>query len=76
MVAGSLLVFIPSVGDFINAELIGSRDTAMIGNIIQFEFLTLNDYPAASALGFVLVALVMLLIAVYVRIIGSEQLTG
>ena len=76
IVAGSLLVFIPAVGDFINAELLGSRDTAMIGNIIQFQYLTLNDYPAASALGFVLVALVMLLIVVYVRAVGTEQLTG
>jgi spermidine/putrescine transport system permease protein len=76
IVAGSLLVFIPAVGDFINAELIGSRDTAMIGNIIQFQYLTLNDYPAASALGFSMVVLTMLLIAVYVRVVGTEQLTG
>jgi spermidine/putrescine transport system permease protein len=76
VVAGSLLTFIPAVGDFINAELIGSRDTAMIGNIIQFQYLTANDYPAASALGFVLVALVLLLVAVYVRAVGTEQLTG
>jgi spermidine/putrescine transport system permease protein len=76
IVAGSLLVFIPAVGDFINAELLGSRDTAMIGNIIQFQYLTLNDYPAASALGFSLVAIVLVLIAIYVRAVGTEQLTG
>jgi spermidine/putrescine transport system permease protein len=76
VVAGSLLTFIPAVGDFINAELIGSRDTTMIGNIIQFQYLTANNYPAASALGFVLVAVVLLLVAVYVRAVGTDQLTG
>ncbi len=76
VVAGSLLTFIPAIGDFINAELIGSRDTTMIGNIIQFQYLTANDYPTASALGFVLVAMVLVLVAVYVRAVGTEQLTG
>ena len=54
--AGSLLVFIPAVGDFINAEILGSRDTTMIGNVIQRLFLKTNAYPEASALSFVLMA--------------------
>ena len=37
--AGSLLVFIPAVGDFVNADILGSRDTTMIGNVIQRLFL-------------------------------------
>ena len=48
--AGSLL-FIPAVGDFINADILGSRDTTMIGNVIQRLFLQTNAYPEASALG-------------------------
>ena len=54
--AGSLLVFIPAVGDFVNADILGSRDTTMIGNVIQRLFLQTNAYPEASALGFVLMA--------------------
>jgi spermidine/putrescine transport system permease protein len=78
VVAGSLLTFIPAVGDFINAELIGAanRDVTMIGNIIQFKYLTANDFPAASALGFVLLVGVTLLIAIYTRVVGTERLTS
>ena len=78
VVAGSLLTFIPAVGDFINAELIGAanRDVTMIGNIIQFKYLNANDFPAASALGFVLLVGVTLLIAIYTRVVGTERLTS
>ncbi|MGH6690604.1 MAG: ABC transporter permease, partial [Gammaproteobacteria bacterium] len=70
VVAGSLLTFIPAVGDFINAELIGAanRDVTMIGNIIQFKYLNANDFPSASALGFVLLVGVTVLIAIYTRV--------
>jgi len=76
--AGSLLTFIPAVGDFINAEIIGAGnpDVTMIGNIIQFKYLNANDYPAAAALSFVLVAGVMVLVAAYSRIFGTERLTA
>ena len=73
--AGSLLVFIPSIGDFINAEILGSRDTTMIGNVIQRLFLETNAYPEASALGFVLMAAVLVLVALYARVVGAEELT-
>jgi spermidine/putrescine transport system permease protein len=77
VVAGSLLTFIPAVGDFINAELIGAanRDVTMIGNIIQFKYLNANDFPSASALGFVLLVGVTVLIAIYTRVVGTERLT-
>ncbi len=74
--AGSLLVFIPAVGDFINAEILGSRDTTMIGNVIQRLFLDTNAYPEASALSFVLMAAVLVLVAIYARAVGSEKLTS
>ncbi len=78
MFAGSLLVFIPAMGDFINAEVIGAGNPQvfMIGNIIQRKFLDSQDYPSAAALAFVLVALVMVLIAIYARVVGSERLTS
>ena len=54
--AGSLLTFIPAMGDFVNAELLGNTQTRMIGNVIQSRFLENNDYPTAAALSFILMA--------------------
>lgn len=78
VVAGSLLTFIPAVGDFINAQIIGAANpqVIMIGNVIQFKYLIRNDYPAAAALAFVLVAAVMLLVGIYGRAVGTERLTS
>jgi spermidine/putrescine transport system permease protein len=77
VVAGSLLVFIPAVGDFITAEVIGAGnpEVFMVGNIIQRKFLDSLDYPAAAALGFVLVGVTMALVTVYTRLVGSDRLT-
>jgi spermidine/putrescine transport system permease protein len=73
--AGSLLVFIPAVGDFVNSALLGSRETTMIGNVIQRLFLNTNAYPEAAALSFVLMAAVIALVAIYARAVGAERLT-
>jgi spermidine/putrescine transport system permease protein len=73
--AGSLLTFIPAVGDFINAAILGSRDTTMIGNVIQRLFLNTNDYPQAAALGFVLMAAILAMVGIYARAVGGEELT-
>jgi spermidine/putrescine transport system permease protein len=74
--AGSLLTFIPACGDFINAALLGTPKQSMIGNVIQSKFLELIDYPAAAALSFVLMALIMVALLVYARVVGTEKLTG
>ena len=74
--AGTLLTFIPAAGDFINAELLGNPSTRMIGNVIQSRFLTLNDYPTASALSFLLMAGILVAVAVYARLLGTEELTS
>ena len=74
--AGSLLTFIPATGDFINAQLLGGPNTTMIGNVIQREFLTNNDYPEAAALSFLLMAAILLGVFLYARVIGTEELTG
>ena len=73
--AGSLLVFIPTVGDFINAELLGSRETTMVGNVIQRLFIETNAYPEAAALSFLLMAAVLVLVALYARSVGADELT-
>jgi spermidine/putrescine transport system permease protein len=74
--AGSLLTFIPAIGDFINSEILGSRDTTMIGQVIQRLFLSNNAYPEAAAIGFTLMAGVLLLVFIYARVVGSERLTS
>ena len=74
--AGSLLTFIPAVGDYVNAELLGNPDTTMIGNVIQNQFLTQNNYPTASALSFLLMAGILIAVFVYARLLGTEELTA
>jgi spermidine/putrescine transport system permease protein len=74
--AGTLLTFIPAAGDFINAQLLGTPNQHMIGNVIQSKFLELIDYPAAAALSFVLMAAILIGVAVYSRALGTERLTG
>ena len=76
VVAGTLLTFIPAAGDFINAQLLGSPQNHMIGNVIQSKFLELTDYPSAAAMSFVLMAAILLLVALYARAVGTEKLTG
>ena len=74
--AGTLLTFIPAVGDFINAALLGNRDTQMIGNVIQSKFLNITDYPAAASLSFILMVGILVLVIIYARALGAERLTG
>jgi spermidine/putrescine transport system permease protein len=74
--AGSLLTFIPAMGDYINAELLGNPGTRMIGNVIQNRLLLQNDYPVGSALSFILMAAILVAVAVYARLLGTERLTG
>jgi spermidine/putrescine transport system permease protein len=75
MFAGTLLTFIPAMGDYVNAELLGQTPgTKMIGNVIQSRFLAVNDYPTAAALSFILMAGILVAVAVYARILGTEEL--
>jgi spermidine/putrescine transport system permease protein len=76
IVAGTLLTFIPAVGDYINAQLLGGVGNRMIGNVIQSLYLSQADYPSAAALSFVLMALIMIVVVVYIRFAGSEALMG
>ena len=73
--AGSLLTFIPAAGDFVNAALLGSPQTRMIGNVVQGNFLATLDYPSAAAISFVLMAIITVLVLVYSKLLGTEELT-
>ena len=48
----------------------------MIGNVIQSRFLELTDYPVAASLSFILMAIILVLVAAYARVLGTEKLTG
>lgn len=74
--AGSLLTFIPVVGDFIDAELLGSPQTTMVGNVIEREFTDSFNYPEGAALSFLLMIGILVGVALYARWAGTEELTG
>jgi spermidine/putrescine transport system permease protein len=73
--AASLLAFIPAVGDYINAELLGSRNETMIGNVIQRLYLVNTDYPQASALSLILMIGILVSIFIYMRVLRGQELT-
>jgi spermidine/putrescine transport system permease protein len=73
--AGSLLTFIPAVGDFINAQFLGTSRQYMIGNVIQSKFLVVTDYPAAAALSFLLLIVIIAAVLAYARALGTRNLT-
>jgi spermidine/putrescine transport system permease protein len=76
VVAGTLLTFIPAAGDFINAELLGTPNQFMIGNVIQSRYLEVADYPTAAALSFLLMAMMLVVVVAWARIAGTEALLG
>ena len=76
VVAGTLLTFIPAVGDYVNAEFLGGASNSMIGNVIQRLYLTQSNYSSAAALSFVLMAVIMVVVIIYIRVAGSEALMG
>jgi spermidine/putrescine transport system permease protein len=76
IVAGVLLTFIPAFGDYINAELLGGTGQSMIGNVIQSLYLNQRDYPEAAALSFLMMALILAIVLVYIRFAGTEAFMG
>jgi spermidine/putrescine transport system permease protein len=76
IVAGTLLTFIPAVGDYVNAQFLGGVGNRMIGNVIQSLYLSQSDYPSAAALSFVLMVLIMIVVVIYIRFAGAEALMG
>jgi len=73
LVAGTLLTFIPAAGDYINAQLLGTPRTRMIGNEIQTLF-SAGAYPEAAALSVTLTVAITVLVVWYVRRSGAEDL--
>jgi spermidine/putrescine transport system permease protein len=74
VVAGTLLTFIPAAGDYVNAALLGNPNTKMIGNVIESRFFAVVDYPTAAALSFTLMATILILVTLYIRKSGTDEL--
>jgi spermidine/putrescine transport system permease protein len=76
VVSGTLLTFIPAAGDYVNAsrDFLGSTDTAMIGNVVEAQFLQLGNYPVAATLSIILMGAILLIVGVYVAIVGTKDL--
>jgi spermidine/putrescine transport system permease protein len=72
--AGFLLVFITNTGDYVNAEILGGPGTLMIGNIINSGFFTDQNYSMAAALSSLLLLAMLLVIALYARVFGTESI--
>lgn len=73
--AALLLTSIPAIGDYLNAAILGGPGDAMIGQVIQSEFLVSRDYPEAAALAFLLMAVLLVGAVVYARLLGTEEVT-
>ena len=65
IIAGSMLVFIPAVGEYVIPELLGGSSTLMIGRVLWDEFFNNNDWPMASAVAVVMILLILLPMALY-----------
>ena len=74
VVAGTLLTFIPAAGDYVNAAILGSPNTKMIGNVIESRYFKIVDYPTAAALSFTLMLAILILVTLYIRKAGTEKL--
>ena len=74
VVAGTLLTFSPAAGDYVNAAILGSPNTKMLGNVIESRYFKVVDYPTAAALSFTLMAAILILVTLYIRKAGTEEL--
>jgi spermidine/putrescine transport system permease protein len=73
MFAGVLLTFVPVAADYVNAAILGGTNNTMVGNIIQDQFLNVQDYPTGAALSFMLMAMLLIGMFAYARILGTED---
>jgi putrescine transport system permease protein len=74
IIAGSMLVFIPAVGEFVIPELLGGPSTLMIGRVLWDEFFSNNDWPMASAVAIVMILLILVPMAIYNK--SQAELNG
>jgi spermidine/putrescine transport system permease protein len=76
VVAGCLLVFIPALGSFLTADLLGGAKQLMIGNLVQNQFSSARNWPFGSAASFIVMALVLLAVLAYLRVKDRAPVEG
>jgi spermidine/putrescine transport system permease protein len=76
IVAGSVLVFVPTIGEFVIPDILGGAKSILIGNIITNQFLTARDWPFGSAITFILVVFVLIGLSMFFKFSKDEELIG
>ena len=73
VIAGTILVFIPTMGMFVVPDLMGGARTALVGNLVQRQFLAARDWPFGAAASMVLMALTLAATLLYTRVSGFGE---
>ena len=71
--AGSIIVFIPSLGAYVTPDLMGGGQVTLLGNLLQQQFMTVRNWPFGSAIGFIMMAIMLMAIFVYFRILNQTE---
>lgn len=74
VVGGTLLTFIPAAGDYVNQQFLGDPSSTMAGNVVDSLALTQKAYPQAAAMSIVLMVAIIVLVALYVKRAGTDEL--
>lgn len=72
IVAGSIIVFIPSLGAYVTPDLLGGGRVALLGNLLQQQFMTVRDWPFGAAISFIMMAMMLLAIMIYFRTLNNS----
>jgi spermidine/putrescine transport system permease protein len=73
IVAGSVIVFIPSLGAYVTPDLMGGARVSLLGNLLQQQFMTVRNWPFGSAIGFIMMAIMLAATLVYFRTLAKNQ---
>ena len=71
--AAVLLTFVPVSSDYVNAQILGGAHTTMVGSVIQTQYFTNLNYPMAASLSFILMAILLVGIFGYARVLGTQD---
>jgi spermidine/putrescine transport system permease protein len=73
IIAGSIIVFIPSLGAYVTPDLMGGARVALLGNLLQQQFMTVRDWPFGSAISFIMMAVMLAATLVYFRVSAESE---
>ena len=73
IVAAGIIVFVPSLRAYVTPDLMGGGKVTMLGNLLQQQFMTARDWPFGSAIGFIMMIVMLLAILLYFRVEGARE---